>query len=62
MLTDREFLIWIHERMVHVYKESELVDFLHRFRAIISSIPPKQRTPGFLGKNSLEELKNDLQS
>lgn len=33
--TDKEFLQWIHDRIVNVYRESENVDFLHRLRAVI---------------------------
>lgn len=33
-LTDREFLTWLSERLVHVYDESPNVDFVHRLRRI----------------------------
>jgi len=45
METDREILIWLHDRLVHVHKESELFDYMHRLRAIIASIPKNKKTP-----------------
>ena len=45
METDREVLLWFHERLVHVHKESELFDYMHRLRAIIAKTPPKKYTP-----------------
>ena len=35
MITDKEQLQWIHDRIVEVYGESENVDFLIRMRKII---------------------------
>jgi len=57
---DRDFLIWLHERMEHVHQESHLVDYMHKLRAIIKRTPPKQMTPNAMGKNNLEELKEEL--
>ena len=45
METDRQMLIWFHERFVHVYKESELLGYLHRLRAIIAATPKNKYTP-----------------
>lgn len=36
-MTDAQFLMWIHERLVHVHGENELVDYPHRLRAIIAN-------------------------
>lgn len=33
-MTDREFLLWLVDRLVHVYGESPSVDFVHRLRSI----------------------------
>lgn len=55
-MKDREFLIWLHERLEHVHKEHHLLDYMHKFRAVISAIPENQETNSYLGKNSLEEL------
>lgn len=45
METDRQILIWLHERLVNVHGEEELVDYMHRFRAIILNTPPEQVSP-----------------
>ncbi len=37
-MTDVEFLKWIEERLIHVYKESPNVDFIHRLRSIIDNM------------------------
>lgn len=48
METDREVLIWFHDRLVHVHKESELFDYMHRLRHIIAATPKNaiHRTQG----------------
>ena len=33
-MTDKEFLSWVADRLVHVYGESESVDFVHKLRKI----------------------------
>lgn len=45
METDREFLIWLHERLVDVHGECELYGYMHKLRAIIAATPPNQVTP-----------------
>lgn len=42
---DKAFLWWIHERLVHVHGEQELVDYMHRLRAIIADTPTSKATP-----------------
>ena len=44
-MTDQQFLMWIHERLVNVYKENELMDYMHKLRAIIVDMNPKKTTP-----------------
>lgn len=44
METDREILIWLHERLVNVHGEKELYDYMHRLRAIIKHTPAKRIT------------------
>lgn len=34
MKTDKEFLLWLAARLVNVYKESDLTDFVQRLQAI----------------------------
>jgi hypothetical protein len=60
-MNDREFLIWMHERLTEVHGESPLVDYMHKFRAIISTIPIFQNTPNDgRGCNGIDELKEKL--
>jgi len=59
-MNDREFLMWIHERLEHVHKESPIVDYMHKLRAIIKAIPPDQRTPNCGTGSSLIDLKKQL--
>jgi hypothetical protein len=53
-MTDREFLIWIHRRLVNVHKESELVDYMHKLRSIIRRI--SSEGPNIGSENSLDDL------
>ncbi len=55
-MKDREFLIWIHARMHEVYGESEVVDYMHKLRAIIGATDPDIITPNTGAGNSLEEF------
>ncbi len=34
-MTDRNFLIWIHERLEHIHGENTSADHMHRLRALI---------------------------
>jgi hypothetical protein len=42
---DRAFLQWVHDRMRFVHGENENVDYMHKLRAIIASVPPGRDTP-----------------
>ena len=60
-MTDREFLIWIHERLEHVYKERSLVDFMHKLRALIVATPKNRETAKtFSGGNDMSDLQGIL--
>ena len=43
-MTDRYFLNWLAERLVHIYGESENVDFVHKLRAIAEATPADRDT------------------
>lgn len=43
-MTDKEFLVWVHDRMAYVHGENVNVDYMHKLRAIINVIPEKQKT------------------
>lgn len=59
VVTDREFLIWLHERLEHVHGENDLVDYMHFLRKIIRGTPADKRTIQPFS-NSLEDLKKQL--
>lgn len=58
---DRNFLMWVHERLQLVYGENELLDYMHRLRAIIERTPywNSNRCTSF-ACNGLDELKKAL--
>jgi hypothetical protein len=60
-MKDREFLIWLHERLQYVHKESPLNDYMHKLRTIIRATPKDQDTPNINSYNSLKELKKALE-
>lgn len=45
ILKDKDFLKWIHDRLIHVHGESPNVDYIHMLRSIIDTIPENQITP-----------------
>lgn len=61
-MTDREFLMWLHERLVNVHGEDECFDYMHKLRAIINAIPADKKTPNMGSGNSLDELRKMLDS
>jgi hypothetical protein len=59
-MKDREFLMWLHERLEHVHGESPVLDYMHKLRAIIKATPGDRTTPNTATTNSLEQLKREL--
>lgn len=60
-MKDRDFLIWIHERLANKPDESPLLDYMHRLRCIIAKYPKNKETfNDGTGENSMEELKKKL--
>ena len=47
-MTDREFLFFMANRLVGVYGESELVDFVRRLNSIAKTTDPSVTTDMFL--------------
>ena len=39
---DREFLIWLHDRLEFVHGEAPMKDYMHKLRAIIRDTPKKR--------------------
>lgn len=59
-MRDREFLMWLHERLEHVHGESPIVDYMHKLRAIIKETPIDKSTPNCGTGNSLGDLRDML--
>jgi len=59
-MKDREFLIWLHERLTDVHGENSHVDYMHKLRAIIKATPKDQLTPNMGTGNNLSELLRDM--
>jgi hypothetical protein len=56
---DREFLCWLHERLVELQGENPLCDYMHRLRQVIHSIGGDRETAR-RSFNSLAELREHL--
>ena len=59
-MNDKEFLIWIHERLTEVHGENPTFDYMHKLRAIIKATDPEKQTPNIATGNSIDDLKQDL--
>jgi hypothetical protein len=59
-MKDREFLIWLHQRLEHVHHENPCVDYMHMLRKIIRDTSPVSDSSSMLSRNSLYELKKDM--
>lgn len=44
-MKDRDFLIWLHERLEHVHMENAHFDYMWKLRSIISATDPNRITP-----------------
>ena len=44
-MNDKEFLKWIHERLIEVHGENRNVDYMHKLRSVIESTPEGKITP-----------------
>ena len=52
-MRDKEFLKWIHNRMIHVHNENPNVDYLHKLRSIIDFIDEDVTTPNICSKGEM---------
>ena len=44
-MEDKAFLIWLHQRLVHVHKEDPFYDYMWKLRSIIEATPADRITP-----------------
>ena len=54
-MRDKEFLIWLHERLEHKHGENPCLDYMHKLRTIINGYDVEKVTPNIGTGNSLEE-------
>jgi hypothetical protein len=47
-MKDKEFLQWLSQRLIHVYGESEDVDFVTKLQAIAHSLHHDRCTPNVI--------------
>lgn len=59
-MKDKEFLIWLHERLERIHGEDPCFDYMHKLRAIIRAMPDDKITPNCGSCNGLEELIKDM--
>ena len=59
-MKDREFLLWLAERLVYVYRESPNVDFVLKLKAIAEATP-KNRVTNFWESSPMETGGNDAE-
>jgi len=62
-MTDREFLVWLHNRLEHVHGENPHVDYMYKLRSIIITMDPKKNSNqgvyGSLGE-VLDEVRKEV--
>jgi hypothetical protein len=61
-VNDRDFLIWLHERLTEVYGEKPTMDYMYKLRAIIKTTPADQLTPNLSDVGDSKENSNLLVS
>jgi len=44
-MPDRDFLIWLHDRLEFVHGENHSFDYMHKLRSIIEAMDPIRVTP-----------------
>lgn len=51
-MKDKEFLLWIHNRLVEVHGENPYFDYMHKLRAIINNTDHEKFTPNFISTDT----------
>ncbi len=59
-MKDRDFLIWLHERLSKVHGERDMADYMHKLRAIIKATDAEKITPNCGTGNCIEDVMKDL--
>lgn len=56
-MTDREFLMWLHEHLEKVHGESPLVDYMRRLRQIVFATSAADKSTWAPATKNIEELR-----
>ena len=59
-MNDINFLIWMHNRLVHQHGEHERYNYMYRLRAIIARLSADQNTSDSMEYPDLKSLTNYL--
>ena len=52
-MKDKEFLQWLHSRLMYVHGEDHNTDYMYKLRAIIESMPSETETPNVIKSNPI---------
>ncbi len=55
-MKDRDYLIWLHDRLTNVHKENPHMDYMHKLRAVIKTTPADKETPNMDSGNNIKDL------
>lgn len=61
-MTDREILIWIHQRLVKVHGESKYVDYMHALRDVIYGMPKDHDSRGKVVTMHSNEVMDEIEA
>lgn len=56
-MKDKEFLQWIHTRLVAVHGENPIIDYMHKLQSIINDYDEDKITPNIIMQK--KETNND---
>lgn len=59
-MNNRDFLMWIHERLEHIHKENPMYDYMRRLRSIILNADINQKSGMDFSTDDSEELRKKL--
>ncbi len=57
---DKQFLRWLHGKLVGTHKENPNVDYMHKLASIINAMDPKTLTPN-TGSKMLDEYEKEIE-
>lgn len=55
-MTNRDFLTWLHNRLVVIHREPENVDYMVRLRNLIETMPEAEEPPRILAAKTVHKF------